>query len=32
LIDMPATGTLLLGINDDTLHDNSGSYRVTIVR
>ena len=29
---MPASGPLFLGINDDTLADNSGSYRVTIHR
>jgi hypothetical protein len=29
---MPATGKLWLGVNDDTLSNNSGSYRVLIER
>src|SRR5204863_6522998 len=29
-IAMPATGPLMLGINDDVLNDNSGSYSVSI--
>jgi hypothetical protein len=31
-VRMPANGTLFLGINDDTVSDNSGSYRVIIAR
>ena len=29
---VPSNGTLFLGINDDTVSDNSGSYRVMIAR
>jgi hypothetical protein len=29
---MPATGTLMLGINDLTFNDNSGWFRVVISR
>ena len=31
-ITMPATGRLLLAVNDDGYADNSGAYRVTIAR
>jgi hypothetical protein len=31
-IVMPAAGLLLLGVNDDTVGDNSGSFRVTVIR
>jgi hypothetical protein len=31
-IDMPTNGPLMLGINDDVLTDNSGSYSVNISR
>jgi hypothetical protein len=31
-ISMPATGRLFLGINDDDFNDNSGSFRVTVIR
>jgi endonuclease YncB( thermonuclease family) len=31
-VRMPASGTLFLGINDDTVNDNSGNYRVIIAR
>jgi hypothetical protein len=31
-ISMPATGRLFLGINDDVFNDNSGSYKVTVIR
>jgi hypothetical protein len=31
-VRMPANGTLFLGINDDTVSDNSGSFRVIIAR
>jgi hypothetical protein len=29
---MPATGRLMLGINDDDFDDNSGSFRVVVIR
>jgi hypothetical protein len=29
---MPATGRLMLGINDDDFDDNSGSFRVIVIR
>jgi len=31
-ITMPANGPLMLGINDDVLNDNSGSYSVNMSR
>ena len=31
-VRVPASGTLFLGINDDTVSDNSGSFRVIIAR
>jgi hypothetical protein len=31
-ITMPATGRLMLAVNDDNYSDNSGAYRVTIAR
>ena len=31
-ITMPATGRLMLGVNDDDYGDNTGAYRVTITR
>ena len=31
-ITMPATGRLMLGVNDDGFGDNSGSFQVTIMR
>jgi hypothetical protein len=31
-IRMPATGRLMLGINDDDFDDNSGSFRVVVIR
>jgi hypothetical protein len=31
-VRMPAGGTLFLGINDDTVSDNSGNFRVIIAR
>ena len=31
-ITMPANGPLMLGINDDVLNDNSGSYSVNLSR
>jgi hypothetical protein len=31
-VQMPASGTLFLGINDDNTSDNSGAFRVTIAR
>jgi hypothetical protein len=31
-VRVPASGTLFLGINDDTVSDNSGSYRIIIAR
>ncbi len=31
-VRMPASGTLVLGINDDVVNDNSGNYRVIIAR
>ena len=31
-ITMPATGRLMLAVNDDNYPDNSGAYRVTIAR
>jgi hypothetical protein len=31
-ITMPATGRLMLAVNDDNYNDNSGAYRVTIAR
>jgi hypothetical protein len=31
-VRMPASGTLFLGINDDTVNDNSGNYRIIIAR
>lgn len=31
-VRMPASGTLFLGINDDVVTDNSGSYRVIVAR
>jgi hypothetical protein len=31
-IRMPATGRLMLGINDDNFDDNSGSFRVVVAR
>ena len=29
---MPAAGQLFLGVNDDHLGDNTGSFRVTVQR
>ena len=31
-IDIPANGRLYLGVNDDGLNDNSGSFDVVIYR
>ena len=31
-ITMPSAGRLLLGINDNELQDNSGAFRVEILR
>jgi hypothetical protein len=31
-IRMPATGRLMLGVNDDFYEDNSGAFRVTVIR
>jgi len=31
-LTMPATGTLYLGVNDDTVSDNSGQFQVVISR
>lgn len=31
-IRMPATGRLMLGVNDDHYDDNSGAFRVTVIR
>jgi hypothetical protein len=30
MVTMPATGELLLGINDDTFADNTGAFHVRI--
>ncbi len=32
LIRMPATGPLMLGVNDDHYPDNSGAFRVAVIR
>jgi hypothetical protein len=29
---MPASGRLMLGVNDNELNDNSGFYSVTIIK
>jgi hypothetical protein len=32
LVTMPNAGRLMLGVNDDDCHDNSGTYTVTVTR